>query len=162
MHGHHRGKGAGGFLAACHHRLGQGAGGDLPRDAPPVLAPAAFTFLPAIADNGVPIQVGFGLILGQDLERERLVLFEHRAAVQAHAGHAHDGEIHHQHLALFAGWIVARRALDAVHRGVRKDRGIEIGRRFGILVEPEADGVFGDRHVLPRAKLQNGPDIAPL
>ena len=49
LHGHHGIEGALGFIAAGRHRLGQHARGDLPGDAPFVLAPAAGTFLAAIA-----------------------------------------------------------------------------------------------------------------
>src|SRR3546814_2445892 len=51
--------------------LGQGAGRDLPRQAPLVLAPAAGTFLAAVVDDRVPQAIGLGLVVGGDLERER-------------------------------------------------------------------------------------------
>jgi hypothetical protein len=61
----------------------QGARRDLPRQTPPVLSPAACTFLAAVADDRVPKSVGLGLIVGFDLERKGLVVLERRAAVQA-------------------------------------------------------------------------------
>ena len=70
----------------------QGARRDLPRQAPLVLAPAACAFLAAIADDRVPQAVGFGLVVGRDLEREGLVVLEPGAAVQPEAGDAHHGE----------------------------------------------------------------------
>ena len=41
-----------------------------------VFAPAAGTLLPTIADDGVPVAVGFSLAVGGDLERKRLAVFE--------------------------------------------------------------------------------------
>jgi hypothetical protein len=54
-------------------RIELGRGGhwrDLPGNAPLVFAPAARAFLPAIANDGVPVAVGLVLIVGGDLERE--------------------------------------------------------------------------------------------
>src|SRR5688500_14696764 len=72
-------------LVRARDRVGQHARRDLPRQAPLVLAPAARAFLPAIADDRVPVAVRFGLVVGRDLERERFGLLELRAAVQADA-----------------------------------------------------------------------------
>src|ERR1700729_536987 len=83
FHGHHCLERALGFVAAGRHRLGQHTRRDLPRNAPSVLAPAARALLAAIADDGVPIAVGLGLIVSGDLEREGFVMFEHGAAVEA-------------------------------------------------------------------------------
>ena len=66
----------------------EGARRDLPRQAPLVLAPAAGAFLAAVADDRVPQAVGFGLVVGRDLERERLAVLERRPAVQPDAGDA--------------------------------------------------------------------------
>src|SRR5215213_4114103 len=66
---------------------------DLPRKAPPILAPAAIAFLPAIADDGVPIAIGLFLVVGQDHEADRLIGLEIGSAVQAHKGSAEDGEL---------------------------------------------------------------------
>ena len=81
--------------------LGQHPRGDLPGQAPAVLAPATFAGLAAIADDRIPLAGGFGLVLGHHLERERLVRLEGAAAVQADAGNAHHGEFDGQHVALF-------------------------------------------------------------
>src|SRR4051812_13236881 len=67
-HIHHRIKRAFGFIAADRQRPGQHARRDLPGDAPFVLAPAAGTFLAAIADDGVPVAVRLFLIVSGDLE----------------------------------------------------------------------------------------------
>ena len=42
----------------------------------------------AVADDRVPVAVGLGLVVGRDLERERLAVLELRPAVEADAGHA--------------------------------------------------------------------------
>jgi len=55
---------------------------NLPGDAPFVLAPAALTSLPAIADNGVPVAVCFFLIVGRDLERKGLTVLEGGTAIE--------------------------------------------------------------------------------
>jgi hypothetical protein len=70
LHAHHGIEGALCFIAAGRYRLGQRARRDLPGDAPFVLAPAARTLLASVADNGVPVAVGFLLIVGGDLKRE--------------------------------------------------------------------------------------------
>src|SRR5262249_34941405 len=102
LHVHHRREGALGFLAALRHGLGQRAWRDLPGDAPFVLAPAAGALLPAIADDRVPVPVGLSLVLGHDLEREGLALFEPRPAIEPDARYARDREIHGQHVARLA------------------------------------------------------------
>ena len=81
-HVHHHVERAAGFLAADGHRLDKHAGGDLPAEAPFVLAPAAGAFLAAIADDRIPMPIGFGLVIGGDLKREGLGLAEGGAAVQ--------------------------------------------------------------------------------
>src|SRR3954452_24011181 len=82
-HCHHRIKCAFSFIATGRHGVGQHTRRNLPRNAPLVFAPAAVTLLAAIADDGVPIAVGLGLIVGGDLEREGFVMSEHGTAVQA-------------------------------------------------------------------------------
>src|SRR6185503_18611315 len=59
LHRHHRLEGAlGRGLVGIVHSLQQHARGNLPREAPLVLAPAAGAFLAAGLGNGVPIAVG--------------------------------------------------------------------------------------------------------
>ena len=53
------------------------------------------------------------------------------------------GEFHRQHIAFLARRIVARCAMDGVHRAVGKGLGIQARRRFGVFVIPEADCVLG-------------------
>src|SRR4051812_25151881 len=91
-HRHHRGEGTFGDVAALGHGVGQDARGDLPRQPPFVLAPAACAFRAAIADDRVPVAVGLGLVVGGDLEGERLIVLEHVTAVEAEARHAADRE----------------------------------------------------------------------
>src|SRR4029077_2245279 len=67
-HRHHRFEGAFGHVATGRKSFGQNTWGDLPRDAPFVLAPAALAFLAAVADDCVPVAVRFFLIVGRDLE----------------------------------------------------------------------------------------------
>src|SRR5262245_18374804 len=64
FHIHHGLKRALCFIAAGGHRLGQNTRRDLPRHAPLILAPAARALLAAIPDDGVPVAIGLGLILG--------------------------------------------------------------------------------------------------
>ena len=62
LHRHHRVERAfGGCGIGAHHRVGEGSGGDLPRQAPAVFAPAALAFLPAVADDCVPQAFAFSV-----------------------------------------------------------------------------------------------------
>src|SRR3546814_1203322 len=109
-----------------------------------VRAPAAGTFLGSVVDERVPQAVGLGLVVGGDLERERLAGRERRASVQADAGDARHGELDGQYVALLAGRKIPRRAVDRPHGAVREGFGIE-GRGFERgAVEPEAARVPGD------------------
>ena len=141
-HGHHRLERALGLIAAGLPCLGQDAGRDLPGQAPFVLAPATGAFLSAIADDGVPVAVGLGLVVGRDLERERFALLEGGPAIQSETGNAEHGEFHRQHVARLAAGKVGRRLVHGRHRAVGKGRGIEPRRLLGVLVEPQADGIF--------------------
>jgi hypothetical protein len=50
-------------------RFQQYAQSELPRRAAAIPAPAAGPFGASVADNGMPVAVGFGLVLGEDLKR---------------------------------------------------------------------------------------------
>jgi hypothetical protein len=76
----------------------------LPGDAPFVFAPAASAFLPAVPDDGVPVSIGLVLIFGRDLEREGLVMFECRTAIEADTRDAGNREFDDQDITRFAGW----------------------------------------------------------
>ena len=80
-HRHHRLEGTLGLTATSRKRLGERARGDLPGEAPAVLAPTALAFLAAIADDRVPVAVRLFLILRRDLEGKGLAVPELRAAV---------------------------------------------------------------------------------
>jgi hypothetical protein len=56
--------------------------------------PAALARRAAIADNGVPVAVGFGLIRSCDLKAECLAMLDRRPAIQAHARDAQHGEVY--------------------------------------------------------------------
>ena len=88
LHGHHRLEGALGLSATGGKRIGQRARGDLPGEAPAVLAPAAGAFLAAVADDRVPVAVRLFLIVGRDLEGKGLGVLERGAAVEAETGDA--------------------------------------------------------------------------
>lgn len=71
-HRHHRFERALGRSGiGTEQRRREGAGGDLPGQTPAVLAPAALAFLTAIFDDRAPQAVGFRLVVGRDLKRER-------------------------------------------------------------------------------------------
>ena len=85
-HLHHRFENALGRRAiGVGQRVNEDARRDLPRQTPPVLAPAALALLAAVSDDRVPQAVGFCLIIGGDLEREGLAVLELRPTVQADA-----------------------------------------------------------------------------
>ena len=71
----------------------QRAGRDLPRKTPAILAPTASTFLPSIANDGVPITVGLFLVPGQDHEADGFIGLEIGSAVQADERSAEQGEL---------------------------------------------------------------------
>src|SRR5512134_1991619 len=149
-HLHHRFEGALGRRAiGIGERGNQGAWRDLPRQAPLVLAPSAFAFLTAIADDRVPQAVGFGLVVGRNLEREGFVVLELRAAVQSDARDANHGELDRQDIPLFASRIVARRAKDPAYRAVGERLGVELRGVQGGAVVPETNRVFADHFRSP-------------
>src|SRR4051812_17236952 len=57
LHRHHRLERPFSRVAAFGKRIGQHLRGDLPADAPLVLAPAALALLPSVADDRVPVTV---------------------------------------------------------------------------------------------------------
>src|SRR5690606_6271947 len=127
-------------------RLPEDGRGDLPRDPPPVLAPAALAFLAAVADDRVPVAVRLFLVGGEHLEGKGLAVPERRrAAVESDAGNAQHGEVDRQYVALLAGRVVARGAKDLAHGRVGEGRGIEAGRFLRVAVVPEADGIGAGR-----------------
>ena len=140
---------AGGGAVGVAEGVGQGARGDLPGQAPLVLAPAAIALLAAVADDGVPVAVGLFLVVGGDLERERLALRERRAAVEAQAWDAEHGELDGEHVALLATGEIPGRAVDLADRAVRESGGVERRGAEGVVVEPQADRVLRDHAGVP-------------
>src|SRR3954452_23663046 len=68
-HLHHRVERAlGGGAVRIGDRFGESDRGNLPGQAPFVLAPSARTLFAAVADDRVPVAVGFRLVGGCDLE----------------------------------------------------------------------------------------------
>src|SRR5262249_48419555 len=142
-HTHHRFKGALCFSAPGRHRFHQDTRRDLPRHAPLVFAPAARAFLPAIADDRVPIAIRLVLIVSSDLKRKRFIMFERRTAVEADTGDASNFELDHQHISLLAGWKVAGCTVHGAHGAVGKGFGIKSGGVLGILIVPETNCILG-------------------
>jgi hypothetical protein len=81
------------------------------------------------------------------LEGEGFAVREDGPAVQSDAGNAEDGEFDGEDVTRLARGIVARRLVHAGHLAVGKGRRVKVCGRFGVLVEPEADRVFGDGFV---------------
>ena len=145
VHGHHRGeRPPGGRGIGIRDRFGERDWRDLPGEAPAVLAPAAGAFLAAIAHDRVPVAIRFSLVGGGHLKRERLALLKGRSAVEPETGNAQHGEAHREHIALLAGWKVARCMQHCPHGRVGEGGGVEACGFLGAAVVPEADGVSGD------------------
>src|SRR5258708_4941739 len=142
LHRHHRLEGTLCLTATSRKRVGERAGGDLPGEAPAVLAPTALAFLAAIADDRVPVAVRLFLTLRRDLEGKGLAMLERRAAVETETGNTQNGELHGQHIALFAARVVTRGLVNSGHFAIRKGGGVEARRLMRVLVEPEADRVL--------------------
>src|SRR5262245_42289318 len=81
LHRHHGLEGTLCLTATSRKRIDECARGDLPGDAPAILAPTALAFLAAIADDRVPVAVCLFLILRRDLKGKRLAVRERFAAV---------------------------------------------------------------------------------
>src|SRR5439155_24305983 len=143
LHRHHRREGALRLTATSRKRLGERARGDLPGQAPSVLAPTALALLAAIADDRVPVAVRLFLSGGRDLEGEGLAVPELRAAVETETGNAQNGELHRQDIALLAARVVTGGLVHSDHCTIRKGGGVEARRLMRVLVEPEADRVLG-------------------
>src|SRR5688500_14043406 len=70
-------------LVRTGSRVEQHARSDLPGEPPFVLAPAAFAFRAAVADDRIPVAVGLFLILGNYHQADGFIWLEDRAAVEA-------------------------------------------------------------------------------
>ena len=78
LHRHHRREGTLCLTATSRKRFGERARGDLPGEAPAVLAPTALTFIAAIADDRIPVAVRLFLSVRRDLEGKGLAVPELR------------------------------------------------------------------------------------
>ena len=67
---------------------------------------------------------------------------EHRAAVETETGNAQNGELHRQHIALFAARVVTGCLVNGGYFTIREGRGVEARRLLRVLVEPKADRVL--------------------
>src|SRR5215218_10187634 len=151
-HGHHRferspGRGLVRIAVGPQQRTRR----DLPGKAPAILAPAASAFLPAIADDGIPITVGLFLVTGQDHEADRLIGLEIGPAVQADERPAEHGELDRKFGAL--------RPTRKVRRGVHGRANTAVGK--GCCVEFRS--LAGFPVIEPQAgrELVAGHDISP-
>jgi len=95
-----------------------------------------------MADDGVPQAVGFGLVVGGDLEGKGFVVLKMRAAVEPYARHTSHIERHDQHIVLLAIGVIARRAVHGAYRAVGKSLGVELRSIQRITPVPEAYGIF--------------------
>src|SRR3982074_1998693 len=142
LHHHHRLEGTLCLPATNRKRFGQRRRGDLPGEAPAVLAPPALAFHAAIADDRVPVTVRLFLILRRDLEGKGLSVPERGGAFETETGNAQDGELHRQHIALLAARIVTGSLVNCGYFTIREGDGVEASRLMRVLVEPEADSVL--------------------
>src|SRR5215471_16574973 len=142
LHRHHRLGGTLGLTSTRRKRIGWRTWGDLPGEAPAILAPTALAFHAAIADDRVPVAVRLFLIFRRDLEGEGLAVPERRAAVETETGNAKNGELYRQHIALLAARIVTGRIVNSGYFAIREGGGVEPRRLKRVLIEPEADRVL--------------------
>src|SRR5687767_12824654 len=142
LHRHHRLVRAFCLTANGRKCVHQRAGGDLPGEAPAVLAPTALAFLAAIANDRVPVAICFFLIVRRDLKGEGLGVLEVRTAVETEAWNAEHGELYRQHITLLTARVVTGRLVDSGHFAIRKGGGVEARRVLRVLVEPETDCVL--------------------
>jgi hypothetical protein len=144
LHGHHRVKGPfGGSTVWTGERLRQDGRRNLPVQPPFVLAPATLALLATVADNGFPVAIRLSLVVGRHLKREGPVVLDTGAAVESDAGNSHYGKLDGQDLAFFARWIVTRRSMHRTDGGMGKGLSVKTCRSFGVVIEPETDGVLG-------------------
>src|ERR1700716_671927 len=152
LHCHHGVECALCLAATDRQSVGEHPRGDLPGQAPTVLAPAARTFRSAVADDRVPVAVRFFLSVRRDLEGKRLAVLERRTAVQAETGNAQHSELHRQHVALLAARIVTRRLVNSGHFTIGKSGCVETRCLERVPFEPEADRILW-LHRAPCARL---------
>src|SRR5882757_1542342 len=144
LHGHHLIERAlGSRPIRVGRRFHQCPRGDLPGQPPAILAPSAHTFGPPVADDRIPVTIGFGLVFGEHLKRESFAVLERGAAVEAQAGYSQHRKFDRQRLSLLAIRIIAWCIVNRANGTVRKGLGIELSGFFGCAVVPKANYVFG-------------------
>jgi hypothetical protein len=116
--------------------------GNLPGDAPLVLAPAALALLAAIADDGVPVAIRLRLVFGRHLKRERFAMLEGRPAVQPQARDAQHGELYRQDAPFLARGKIPRGPVHRVERGIGEGLGIKSCGFLSGAIVPKADRVL--------------------
>ena len=131
-----------GIVHQILHRRGRD---DLPGDAVAILEPAARAFLATLAQLA-PVVVDLGLVGTVDLQRDRLVERELRAAVDRREELAVELEVDREH---GPGLARARLAVvgDVRDLRVREDRDVELGCLGALGVEPQIGDDAG--HVGP-------------
>ena len=115
------------------------------------------------AESAAVRPVGLCLILAVELERDRLVEGEVRAAVQTDELPSSERELDREHVALLAAREIGGRAVHGVDVRVGQQRGVEIRGFLGRAVEPEAGcdlvghrlSPFGVFYSLPRRRNVN-------
>jgi hypothetical protein len=90
----------------------------------------------------VALAVGLCLVFGGDLEGESFGLWKLRAAIEADARDANDGELNRQHVAFLAVRIIPRRAIHGADGALGECCGIEARGGFCVAPVPETDGIF--------------------
>src|SRR5690348_13974012 len=139
VHCHHRLEGALGALAAARGQLEQVPRGDLPREAPTVLAPAAHALLAAVTGDRIPVVVGLFLAVGQDHEAHGLVGLEVRTAVEGDERPSEQRELDGELVAFATARVIGRGAVRRADMAVGEGRGIEFrGLAALAFVEPDA------------------------
>jgi hypothetical protein len=121
------------------HRVRQDPRGDLPGNAPAVLAPAAAAFRAAISSQRIPISISFRLARRRHLEGKGFRVLEGWPSIEADAGDAQHREGHDKRVPLFSAGEVGGCALDIAHGTVGKQVCVEAGRRLGGALELQAD-----------------------
>ena len=108
-HFHHRiARALGGTGLGMGYRFAQSNRRNLPGQAPFVLAPPARTLFAAVADDCVPVTIGFGLVGRGDLKREGFVVLERGSAIEPEAGDSQYNKHNRQHIAFLAGRKISR------------------------------------------------------
>jgi hypothetical protein len=100
-------------LVRVLHRGEQRPRNDLPGVSPAVLTPAAIALDAAVVDDGVPIAIGFGLVVGEDLEADRFIGLDLWPPVQPDKRLTKHREFDRQLVSCYTAGVVGR----GLHRG---------------------------------------------